>query len=231
MRGVLSALPGLFAALVLVGTIVFAIAAQMTEPPMEPALTLMRWQALWDDGRYGPKYTFAVTWFITLLALFGPLGLIAMSLGPLRSTSDQRVMPSWPRLEWTRMLEPTRARLGVALTVVGLLFGGVCLVDPEVFGPVGFLARIALIIWPFTLLAGPALLLDVTLPAPVLRGPVLALDRLPGATPQQAAQHFMTLGEQRLELPEPLWKQLQVGDTVALRRSGGFERVLELARE
>lgn len=231
MRGLLSALPGVFVVLLLVGTVVFAIGAQMTDPPLEPALTLMRLQAVWGDGRYGPKFTFAVTWFLTLLALFGPLGLIAMCLGPLRSTAELRGMPDWPRLEWSRMDEAKRATYGLTMTVVGLLFAGVCIYEPETLSPVGFLAQILLILCPFMLLAGPALLLDVALPTSVLRGPVTALERLPGATPQQAAQHFATIGEQRLELPGALWKQLRVGDHVALRRSGGFHRALELARE
>lgn len=231
MRRALSALSGVMFILVIVGTIVFAIAAQMTDPPLEPAYTLMYWQAVWDDGLYGQKYTFAVTWFFTLCGLFGPLGLIAMSIGALRNARTWPVMPSWPRLEWKRMHEGARARLGLALTLVSLLFGGACLLDPAMFTPVGFLAQIALIFLPFTLLAGPALLLDVALPAGVIVGPIAALERIPGATPQQAAQQFITLGEQRLELPAPLWEQLRVGEVVALRRSGGFDRVLELARE
>jgi hypothetical protein len=230
MRGLLSALPGIFAILVLLGTIVFSIAAQMTDPPLEPALTLMRLQAIWGNGTYGPKFTFALTWFITLLALFGPLGVIAMCLGALRS-GDSRVMPTWPRLEWPHMTEPTRASLGLALTIVALLFACGCLYDPEMFSPVGFLAQILLIFCPFALLAGPALLLDVALPSAVLRGPIVALERVPGASPQQATQHFATLGDKRLALPGALWKQLRVGDHVALRRSGGFQRELELARE
>ena len=231
MRGALSVLFAVFMLLVFIGTIVFAIAAQMTDPPLEPAYTLMRWQAVWDDGRYGQKYTFALTWIYTLCVLFGPLGLVSMSVGPLRTAGSMPAMPAWPRLEWTRMREGARARLGVALTVVSLLFGGGCLLDPEMFTPVGFLAKIVLIFLPFTLLAGPALLLDVVLPASVLRGPITALERVPGATPQQAAQQFVTLGEQRIELPAALWDQLKVGEVVALRRSGGFKLVLELARE
>ncbi|MBA3546936.1 MAG: hypothetical protein H0T76_10675 [Nannocystis sp.] len=238
MRRALTVLIAVFVILVLVGTIVFAIAAQMTDPPLEPAYTLMYWQAVWDDGRYGQKYTFAVTWFCTLCALVGPLGLISMCVGPLRGAGSGPAMPAWPRLEWTRMREGARARLGFALTVVSLLFGGVCLQDPEVFTPVGFLAKLVLIFLPFTLLAGPALLLDVILPASVLRGPITALERVDAAGTQQVAQRFVTLGEQlgeqRIELPAPLWElwdQLKVGDVIALRRSGGFDRVLELARE
>lgn len=231
MRGLLSALPGAIFVLLLLGTVVFAIAAQMTEPPLEPALTLMRLQALWGDGRYGPKFTFAVTWFIILLGLFGPIGLIAMCLGPLRSTAEQRRMPDWPRLEWDHMSEAQRAAYGVTTTVVGLLIAGVCIYDPEILAPVGFLAKILLIFAPFMLLAGPALLLDVALPTTVLRGPISALEQVPGATPQQPAQHFATIGGQRLAVPAALWKLLHDGDHVALRRSGGFHRELELARE
>lgn len=231
MRRALSVIVGVSTLLLLIGTVVFAIAAQMTDPPLEPALTFMRWQALWDDGRYGVKYTFALTWISTLFALFGPFGLVAISLGALRKANKQPAMPPWPRLEWKRMREGSRAALGILLTATGLLFAGYCLSDPAIFTPVGFLARITLILAPFALLGGLFLLLDVALPASVLRGPITALERVPGATPQQSAQHFVTLGDQRLELPEALWQQLKAGDAVALRRSGGFDRVLEFARE
>ena len=65
-----SAIPGVIAALFVGGTLVYAVAAQMTEPPLEPALTFIDWQALWENGRYGVNATFLVTW--TFL-LFVPL--------------------------------------------------------------------------------------------------------------------------------------------------------------
>jgi len=42
------------------------------------------------------------------------------------------------------MREPTRAGIGLALTLLGLLFGALCLTDPEVFTPVNFLAQRAM---------------------------------------------------------------------------------------
>ena len=41
-------------------------------------------------------------------------------------------------------------------------------------------------------------------PPSVLRGPITALEQVPGATPQQSAQHFVTLRDHRLELRAPL---------------------------
>ncbi len=45
-----SAISGVIAALFVGGTLVYAIAAQMTEPPLEPASTFIDWQALWSGG-------------------------------------------------------------------------------------------------------------------------------------------------------------------------------------
>ena len=224
MRGALSVLPGVLAILVIVGTIVFAIVAQMTDPPLEPALTFMRWQALWDGDTGAPLRVFGAG-----IAAPGTVANARVAEDFSRAFLADH-LDLLARLEWTRMSEGKRARLGVALTAVGLLFGGLCLGDPEVFTPVGLLARIGLILWPFTLLAGPGLLLDVALPASVLRGPVSALTRTPRATSADV-QPLVTIAELRVELPEPLWQQLKVGDVVALRRSGAFERALDLARE
>ena len=226
----LKALPGLLMALLVLGSLVFAVGAQMSEPPLEPAYTFMRWQAAWSGGTYGTKLTFAVTWFVLLFGTLGPIGMVAATVGALRERRGQPALPAWPACEWTRMQEPARLRLGLALLIVGLLFGGLCWTMPEALAPVSFLAQLVLVVWPFTLLAGPLLLLDVGLPARVVVGAVEALERAPGGTPQQAGQHHLRVAGRRFELAPALWRQLAVGDKVAVRSSGIFERVLELRR-
>ncbi len=225
----LKALPGMVMALLVLGSLVYAVWAQMADPPLEPANTFMRWQAAWSGGTYGVKLTFAVTWFTLLFGAVAPIGAVAAVLGSLRVTRGQPEMPTeWRACAWERMREPARARLGIALTGLGLLFGWMCWADPEVFAPVSFLAQIFLVLWPFTLLVGPLLLLDVLLPASVVIAPVEALLQVRRSSPQQTAQHHLKIAGRRVELAEPLWRQLTVGDEVALRSSAIFDRVLEL---
>lgn len=224
------ALPGVFMALLVLGSLVYSVWAQMTEPALEPAQTFMRWQAAWSGGTYGVKLTFVVTWSVLLFGGLAPIGAGAQVVAALATARAQPQLPAWPGLAWERMREPARARLGLALTALGLLFGGVCWVDPEVFAPVSFLAQIMLVLWPFILLVGPLLLLDVGLPASVVVGAVTGLERTPGSTPEQATHH-VRIGESRIELPAALWRQLAVGDVVAVRSSAMFTRVLELRRQ
>ena len=82
-----SAISGVIAALFVSGTLVYAVAAQMAEPPLEPARTFIDWQALWGDGSYGVKATFLVTWSFLLfgvtLVLFGTVRANGSVVGPL----------------------------------------------------------------------------------------------------------------------------------------------------
>jgi hypothetical protein len=225
-----SAIPGIFAVLFVVGSLVYAVAAQMTEPPLEPARSFMHWQALWNDGTYGMKATFLVTWMSLLGATVVPLAAGASTIEALAAARSQPVMPTWPQLAWARMREPARAGIAAAFTALGLVFGGVCLVDPKVFTRFGFLADITLMLWPFSLIIGPLLLLDVALPASVVVAAVEELERQPGATPQQSERFHLRVGGRRFELGEAAWRQLAASDEVAVRSSAIFSRVLELRR-
>jgi len=225
-----SAIPGAIAALFVVGSLVYAVAAQMTEPPLEPARTFIDWQAAWNDGTYGVKATFLVTWSSLLFAVLMPIMAGGGATEALKGARSRPAMPEWPQLEWPRMREPARAGLGAALTALSLMFGAVCLVDPAIFSKVSFLADIALILWPFALMIGPVLLLDVALPARVLVASIEALDRTPGSTPQQAETFHLRIGGKRFELGVAAWQKLAAGDELAVRSSAMFDRVLELRR-
>lgn len=227
----LKALPGLGFMLLVVGSLVYAVVAQMTEPALEPADTFMRWQALWSGGTYGMKLTFAVTWFTLLFGVVAPIAAIASVAAALAGARTRPEMPAkWPACEWQRMREPARLRLGIGLLALGLLFGGLCWVDAGMFAPVSVLAQLALVLWPFTWLVGPWLLLDVALPDSVVVGAIEALERTPGSTPEQAGEHHLRVGGRRFGVAAELWRQLAVGDEVAVRSSAMFDRVLELRR-
>jgi len=224
----MKALLGVLLVLLIVGSVVYSVYAQIAEPPLEPAHTFMLWQASWSGGTYGSKLTFAVTWATLLGGGLGPLFVAAGVVGAIKR--GRTALPEWPQCAWERMREPARLRLGIGLTGLALAFAGVCRVDAGALAPVSFLADIMLLLWPFLIVIGPLLILDVALPAGVVVGPVEALEHTPGSAPEQAGSFHLRLAGRRFELAEALWRQLAVGDEVALRSSGTFDRVLELRR-
>lgn len=213
-----SILGAILALVRVLGTVVYAIVAQVVEPPLEPARTFMIWQAQWNRGHYGVKYNFAVTWISTLFALFGPVLLAGASIRAIQDRSAQPVMPTdWRELAWKHMDRAARLRLGLGLTGIALLFGGVCLFDASLLSPVGFLAQILLIVWPFTAIAGPVLLVDELVPERIVIGPIEALEHIPHARPHDAFQ--VKLAGKQFAVPEALWRQLTASDTIAVRPS------------
>jgi len=218
---------GVLFMLLIVGTLVFAIVAQMTGPPLEPARTFMLWQSLWNDGFYGAKYNFAVTWISLLVALCGPLMLVTFSVDAMKARRGQPAMPQgWRALAWKHMDRAARLRLGLGLTGIALLFGGVCLTDPTLLTPVGFLALLALLLWPFTVIIGPTLVLDELLPERIVIGPVEALEH---DTRGPSNAFNVTLAGKKFAVPEALWRQLTATDTIAVRFGGGFAGVRAVA--
>ena len=214
---------GVLFTLLTVGTLVFAIVAQMTEPPLEPARTFMLWQSLWNGGFYGAKDNFAATWIAILMALFGPVMLVTVSVDAVKAARGQPAMPQgWRALAWRHMDRPARLRLGLGLTGIALLFGGVCLTDPTLLTPVGFVAQLALLLWPFTVIAGPTLVLAELLPERVVVGPIEALEH---ETSGPSGAFHLKLAGKTIAVPEALWRQLTATETIAVRLGGGFEGV------
>jgi hypothetical protein len=91
-------------------------------------------------------------------------------------------------------------RLGIWSDDAGAAVRGAVLVRmPEVFAPVSFLAQIMLVLWPFMLLIGPLLLLDVLLPANVAVGSVTAFGaRRPGARRSRRDASTCSIGDSAL---------------------------------
>lgn len=212
-----------------VATIVYPIVAQSSEPPLEPAATLMYWQALWNDGYYGTKYNFAVSWFCLLAALFGPLIVGDLALGAWRHARAAAPLPAtsgWHSVVVTASGRGAMVRAGLVVLVLSLGFGAICFTVPELLSPVGILAQIVLIVWPFALFVGPALLLDAAPPGVVL-GPIEALAHVPAA-PNQRERFDLRVGGRNFELDEHAWRSLTPQDEVLVRFSPAFHRVLEL---
>lgn len=91
------ALAGVVAGVLLVGgavgTAVHALVATAWSPPLWPALWFIELQALWGDGRYCPKVTWALTWFHEF-ALLAAAGVLAA--GAARLVEARRVVPPEP---------------------------------------------------------------------------------------------------------------------------------------
>jgi hypothetical protein len=215
--------------IVVVGSLIYPVVAQVASPPLEPTRTFIHWQAMWGNGTYGVKYTFAVTWISLLCALILPLVLVTSVASALTRKSPP--MPPWPRLAWKRLPEPARGALALVVTLLGVLFAVVCLDDPRALSPVGFLAKIVLIVAPLALLMGPMVLLDAALPAGVVVGNVEKVELL--ETQQgngHSVRYLVHVGGRQFEVAEELWRQIAVGHEVALRSTEVLHKVIEVAR-
>src|SRR5262245_57802946 len=108
MRNDVSKVVGGVAAVGLIGSAVLSIVDQIADPPLQPALTFIRCQALWGDGKYGVKYTFLVTWLGTSAAVFAAVALVFTLVGLVRRAggSSPGALPAWEPLPWKRMGEP-----------------------------------------------------------------------------------------------------------------------------
>jgi hypothetical protein len=215
-------------AALVIGSFIYAIVAQATQPPLPPADTIIEWQALWNDGYYGQKYTFAVTWIGLAVAFISPFLLVHFVRVAIRSLHQSRPLST----EWNgRPLAqlPTRRAamfaLGLAMCIIGYGFLGVCLVDPTVLVPIGFIARLLLAVCPLFLVAGPAMVVDC-LPACVIVGTVEGLRQVAPQGAGQAPSFRFSVRDHHFTLEERVWSQLTPNERVAVTFSPVFRRVL-----
>lgn len=148
-----------------IGSGIYALVAVIAGLP--PADWLSGLESLYAfGGSYNLVEAWAVTWFHLLAGLAAPL-----ALGTL--VQNLRTHDAEPTLEGSvaarfRALARKRLVWGVAVTAVTVGFYAAVLLAPSALAPLSFLARLALVLGPFALFAGPTLVLDAVL-APTAR--------------------------------------------------------------
>jgi hypothetical protein len=208
---------GLLFGVGVLGSLGFAIRACFS-PYLEPAASFIEWQARWGDGHYGVKATFLATW-LNLLLLGGLL--VAGAWAPyylVTSLSSPRTpMPDGP--QWS-----TLATKGLRNAALGLLFGlipaaisyGILLTEPESLSFMGQGSVVVFMLAPILAGLGVVALFNLTLPRRVLVGAVEAL-RETTNDKGQVIDHVVAVGGQSWSLPVESWRQLKVGDVVAIQ--------------
>jgi hypothetical protein len=147
-----------------IGSGVYALVAVLAGLP--PADFLCELEALFAfQGAYNLVEAWAVTWFHLLAVLAAPLALGTL-VQNLRSGEPRPALEGSVATRF-RALRRRRLGWGAGLTAVTVAFY-VALAAPELLEPISFLARLALVLGPFTVFAGPTLLLDALL-APTAR--------------------------------------------------------------
>ena len=144
-----------------IGSLVHAIVATAWSPALWPARWFIELQATWDDGRYSPKVTWALTWFheIAVLAMAGVLVAGAARLVEARRlVSPEPPAGSWEPLE--RRSPARGAAVGALLIAAPAGVLALAATAPELLTPVSFLAILLLIVGPFAAIAGLVLLVD-----------------------------------------------------------------------
>lgn len=170
-----SRLEGLVAAIALLAVTVYSlVAVAMDLPPGSWVIDLeVRYSF---DGRYGMVEAWAVTWFHLLALLVLPLALVA--LAGLRA--DVTPALEGRAAQARAALRRRRAPIGLAVSVVTVAFYACLALAPQALEPIGFVARLALVIAPFACFLGPASVLDALLAPAQVRVKVLSLDEVPG---------------------------------------------------
>jgi hypothetical protein len=223
-------LSGVLIAAGAIGTAVHAIVAQAWEPAMWPATWFMDLQAVWRDGRYGVKTTWALTWFFELVPL-AVVAVLGASVARLIEAARQPVVEE-PAEGW----EPLEQRSRVASGLVGALllsgtgiFLGVVVVAPETFSPVGFIALILLIIAPFTGIGGLVMLADGALPPATHVGQVESREIVRGER-GNAISHRITSGGKSFDVSAASYEDLVEGTRMRVKAAAVSGRVLALAK-
>ncbi|MBN8611923.1 MAG: hypothetical protein J0L92_15115 [Deltaproteobacteria bacterium] len=171
----LSKIGGVLFAIVVLGLTVYALVAVMFD--WAPASWVIDLEVRASfDGRYGMVEAWAVTWF-HLLAV-ATLPLVPPALVSLREDTiaalDVRAEARW------RGMRRTRLPAGALLVIAVVSFYACAALAPEVLATLGILTRLALVLAPFALFLGPALVLDAVLAPKQLRVTVARIDPYAG---------------------------------------------------
>ena len=189
----LSKIGGVLFAVVVLGLTVYALVAVMFDWPPASWVIDLEVRASFD-GRYGMVEAWAVTWFHLLAVAALPLALPA-----LVSLREDTVAALDPRAEarW-RGMRRTRLPAGASLVIAVVSFYGCAALAPAWLEAVGILTRFALVIAPFGLFFGPALVLDALLAPKHLRMKVLRIDPVAGLPGEHRLNGLYTIAASEL---------------------------------
>jgi hypothetical protein len=213
----------------------YAVWATESRPPLFPARELIRLQALWTNGSYGPKFTV----ILSLTALWTMAGVLALPAAVVfRLARGLRSSPgTGSRIDVVRnrlTVVYARAQAGrYAAAVVGLLVGLVLLVAlafaPDRLEPLGsavsFLGEMALAVGIEAGFIGVWLALEAVLGAVTVDGVV---DH-PGIHRHgRQTKCALSVAGQNFLVPSQVSGRLQRGQRCAVRYAIATRRVLEV---
>jgi hypothetical protein len=154
------------------GGAVLALVASffLTGEERYPGLFYVQRQAFWNDGRYGVKLTFLLTWFTLCGLVIVPVLFVAGAVALLKRLTAS--LPSAP-FDWDVQLVGHRVKRGLGaflLLPTWLVITGIVVFAPEWFSPLGGFASILLLLLPTLPILGPALFFEAVIPPSYVEG-------------------------------------------------------------
>ncbi|GAB4195773.1 MAG: hypothetical protein OHK0013_02310 [Sandaracinaceae bacterium] len=202
-----------------VGSGLYALAAVPLEWP--PVSWIIEREALFRGGTYGMVEAWVVAWLHLLAVEGAPLALF----GVVAAARSARHTPDLGRELADRTARLRRRRLigGVLVTFATLAFYAALIIEPHALEPVGFLGRLGLILGPFAIYAGPALVLDATLP---LCASTVVVESIQDA-PEDPERRFINA---RWNLSPAEVEGVALGSELAIVATPIFETVVSVTR-
>jgi len=220
-------LGGVLLLLYVAGTLVWAVYA--TASVVFPAAPLVHLQALWGDGRYGVKLTFACAWLCMLAppVVFALLAVpVVQRLSP-RTTyaafdaADVEVLEVHPRPPYPIYAAGLGA-LTAALIALLVRF-------PQAFVPVPFIGKLALLLTPLAAVAAAGLLAQSLAVDHVVVTQVEAIDSQPQPGDACRTRHDLLADGHTWTITAQTAARLRPGMRVVLAGSPLCLRLLRLA--
>jgi hypothetical protein len=192
-----------------------------------PGLFYIQREALWDNGQYGVKLTFLLTWF-TLMNAFVIPALVGAGMVSLyrRMTAVPLTAPPG----WDVQLAAHRVKMaviGIVLLPTWVVVTAIVVFSPEWFSPLGGFASILLLILPTLPMVGPALLFEAVIPPSYVEGHVEGLQYV--RQKNRVTVHLHVAGRSYTAQPS-VAQGVAEGSRVGLVATGFFKNVRQLVR-
>lgn len=192
-----------------------------------PGLFYIQREALWDNGQYGVKLTFLLTWFTLLDAVVIPMVLVAGVVSLIQRINA--VLPA-PPPGWDVQLARHRVKMGLAglvLLPIWVMLTGFIVFSPESFLPLGGFASILLLSVPTLPMVGPALLFEAVIPPSYVEGAVENIHYT--RQNNRVTVHLYVAGRSYATHPG-VGQALSEGTRVGLVAGGFFKHVKRIAK-